>query len=247
VAVVHVLNRIGFGPRPGDVERVRAVGLQRYIDEQLRPERLADTAMNARLRGLTTIGLSAGEIAERYERPAMEARRERRQNTKDAAGPEPERRMRLDPIRQQANSVLAELAEQKLLRAVYSDRQLQEVLTDFWFNHFNVDARKNRTRFLLTAYERDAIRPRVLGTFRDLLEATARDPAMLVYLDNWMSAAETGSGVPAANAVAARPRRGQPSGQGAAERKRAPRGLNENYARELMELHTLGVDGGYTQ
>ena len=243
-AITHVLNRIGFGPRPGDVEKVRTIGLQRYVDEQLRPERLGDAAMDARLRGLTTIGLSAGEIAERYERPAMEARRERRQNAKDA-GPEPKRPRGVDPIRQQANSVLAELAEQKVLRAVYSDRQLQEVLTDFWFNHFNVDARKNRARFLLTAYERDAIRPRVLGKFRDLLEATARNPAMLVYLDNWMSAAETDPGMPSADAVARRLRpsvRRRPS-----DNKRAPRGLNENYARELMELHTLGVDGGYTQ
>jgi len=231
-AIVHVLNRVAFGPRPGDVDRVRSIGLERYIDEQLRPERLSDASMNDRLRGLTTIGLSAGEIAERYERPAMEARRERRQQAKDAE-PKPELQMARDPQRQQANRVVAELAEQKVLRAVYSDRQLQEVLTDFWFNHFNVDARKNRERFLLTVYERDAIRPHVLGTFRDLLEATARDPAMLVYLDNWMSAAE---------GYVARPNR-----RGAEAGKRAPRGLNENYARELMELHTLGVDGGYTQ
>jgi len=231
-AIVHVLNRVAFGPRPGDVDRVRSIGLERYIDEQLRPERLSDASMNDRLRGLTTIGLSAGEIAERYERPAMEARRERRQQAKDAE-PRPEPQKARDPQRQQANRVVAELAEQKVLRAVYSDRQLQEVLTDFWFNHFNVDARKNRERFLLTVYERDAIRPHVLGTFRDLLEATARDPAMLVYLDNWMSAAE---------GYVARPNR-----RGAEAGKRAPRGLNENYARELMELHTLGVDGGYTQ
>ena len=231
-AIVHVLNRVAFGPRPGDVDRVRSIGLERYIDEQLRPERLPDPSMNGRLRGLTTIGLSAGEIAERYERPAMEARRERRQQAKDAE-PRPEPQKARDPLRQQANRVVAELAEQKVLRAVYSDRQLQEVLTDFWFNHFNVDARKNRERFLLTVYERDAIRPHVLGTFRDLLEATARDPAMLVYLDNWMSAAE---------GYVARPNR-----RGAEAGKRAPRGLNENYARELMELHTLGVDGGYTQ
>jgi len=265
-AIVHVLNRVAFGPRPGDVDRVRSIGLERYIDEQLRPERLPDPSMNGRLRGLTTIGLSAGEIAERYERPAMEARRERRQKAMDAE-PAPEGRKERDPMRQQANIVVAELAEQKVLRAVYSDRQLQEVLTDFWFNHFNVDARKNRERFLLTVYERDAIRPHVLGTFRDLLEATARDPAMLVYLDNWMSAAETATG-----ANVARPferlrvgpsgvegRRRKPSvptpsvpkpGVAAPDntaRKRAPRGLNENYARELMELHTLGVDGGYTQ
>src|SRR6185295_10159912 len=107
-AIIHVLNRIGFGPGPGDVEKVRALGLRRYIDEQLRPERLADASMNERLRDLTTIGLSPQEIAERYERPVMEARRERKQNAKDSA-PEPERQKRVDPVRQQANSVLAEL------------------------------------------------------------------------------------------------------------------------------------------
>jgi len=248
-AIVHVLNRVAFGPRPGDVDRVRSIGLERYIDEQLRPERLPDPSMNGRLRGLTTIGLSAGEIAERYERPAMEARRERRQKAMDAE-PAPEGRKERDPMRRQANIVVAELAEQKVLRAVYSDRQLQEVLTDFWFNHFNVDARKNRERFLLTVYERDAIRPHVLGTFRDLLEATARDPAMLVYLDNWMSAAETAPGMPPAYVAGRRkpsvPKPGVAAPDNTA-RKRAPRGLNENYARELMELHTLGVDGGYTQ
>src|SRR6185436_5396520 len=124
-AIVHVLNRVAFGPRPGDVDRVRSIGLERYIDEQLRPERLPDPSMNGRLRGLTTIGLSAGEIAERYERPAMEARRERRQKAMDAE-PAPEGRKERDPMRQQANIVVAELAEQKVLRAVYSDRQLQE-------------------------------------------------------------------------------------------------------------------------
>jgi uncharacterized protein (DUF1800 family) len=243
-AIVHVLNRVGFGPRPGDVEKVRAVGLRRYIDDQLHPERLADPLMSARLGGLTTIGLSAQEIAERYERPLIEARRERKQNAKDA-GPEAERQMARDPVRVQANSVVAELSEQKILSAVYSERQLQEVLTDFWFNHFNVDARKNRTRFLLTTYERDTIRPRVLGRFRDLLEATARDPAMLVYLDNWMSASPTDAGTLARRP--SNPRRGLPPSPDGAQPKRAPRGLNENYARELMELHTLGVDGGYTQ
>src|SRR5207247_2978210 len=95
-------------------------------------------------------------------------------------------------VQQKANSVVVELAEQKLLRAVYSERQLQEVLTDFWFNHFNVDARKGQDRFLLTEYEREAIRPHVLGNFRDLLEATAKSPAMLFYLDNWLSADPNG-------------------------------------------------------
>jgi uncharacterized protein (DUF1800 family) len=234
-AILHVLNRIGFGPRAGDVENVRAIGIERYIDAQLRPERIADAGMAPRLAGLTTIGMSAEELSERYERPMMDARRERRLKPKgdepDAAAPKTR-----DPIVREANSVLADLAAQKVLRAVYSERQLQEVLTDFWFNHFNVDARNNRERFLLTEYERDVIRPRVLGSFRELLGATAKSPAMLFYLDNWMSAGpnapQTGMG------DGGRPFQG---------RLNAPRGLNENYARELMELHTLGVDGGYTQ
>ena len=176
--ILHVLNRIGFGPREGDVERVRAVGLQPYIDQQLHPERIADSSLAPRLADLP------------------------------------------------GDHVVVELASQKILRAVYSERQLEEVLSDFWFNHFNVDARKGADRILLTEYEREAIRPHVLGSFRDLLEATAKSPAMLFYLDNWMSAASDASG------------------EGSSGRRR---GLNENYGRELMELHTLGVDGGYTQ
>jgi uncharacterized protein (DUF1800 family) len=227
-AIVHVLNRIGYGPRPGDVERVRTIGVQRYIDDQLHPERIADRELPGRLAGLTTTALTAREIAERYEQPALEARRERQRRAAAATSGAADTSAR-DPRQQAANALVAELAEAKVLRAVYSERQLQEVLTDFWFNHFNVDARKNRERFLLPVYERDTIRPHVLGRFRDLLEATARDPAMLVYLDNSMSA------VP--NAPMRRP---TPAGN-------RPRGINENYARELMELHTLGVDGGYTQ
>lgn len=126
--------------------------------------------------------------------------------------------------------VAHDLSEGKLYRAIYSTRQLSEVLTDFWFNHFNVYLDKGADRFLVTAYERDAIRPNVLGNFRQMLEATAKNPAMLWYLDNWQSVSP--------DAVAGM--RGGKNG------KRA-RGLNENYARELLELHTLGVDGGYTQ
>ena len=228
-AIVHVLNRIGYGPRPGEVEKVRAAGLQRFIDDQLHPERIADRSMAERLAGLTTIGMSAGQIAERIELPALEARRERK---RQAVGTEPQAKDTpvREPLQQWANALVVELAQAKVLRAVYSERQLQEVLTDFWFNHFNVDARKNRERFLVTIYERETIRPHVLGRFRELLEATARDPAMLVYLDNWMST------VPNAPARAR-----------AAAANNRPRGINENYARELMELHTLGVDGGYTQ
>jgi len=236
-AAAHVLNRVAFGPRPGDLARVRALGVDRYIDQQLHPERLADAAVAARLAPLTTIGMSSHEIAEQFEQPMIEARRSTalsavpggaggRQGAPAAAnGAAPPASPRIEP-----NRVVTELAEQRLLRAIYSERQLQEVLVDFWFNHFNVDARKGPTRFMLTEYERDAIRPHVLGRFRDLLGDTAKSPAMLFYLDNWMSAAETGTLQPLPSA-----------------RPPNRRGLNENYARELMELHTLGVDGGYTQ
>lgn len=141
-------------------------------------------------------------------------------------------------------SVVAELSQQRLLRAIYSERQLEEVLVDFWLNHFNVFVGKGQVRTYLTEYERDVIRPRVLGRFRDLLGATAASPAMLFYLDNWQSTAEPDAQTTADRIRARRrPRRGGPI----TEPQNRRRGLNENYARELMELHTLGVDGGYTQ
>ncbi|HMD35321.1 MAG TPA: DUF1800 domain-containing protein [Vicinamibacterales bacterium] len=264
----HVLNRVAFGARPGGVERVRAIGIDRYIDEQLHPERIPDTSMAPRLAGLSSLTMSSREISEKYEQPLLQARRERaangRQNGQPQNGqangdlPPPMQ----DPVQQRAQSVVLELSEQKLLRAIYSDRQLQEVLADFWFNHFNVDARKGQDRFMLTEYERDTIRPHVLGKFRDLLEATAKSPAMLFYLDNWMSADPAGPH-PGGNAArggfgrgrfGAMPPRMPPPRTGTevgGNLKQPPsagrRGLNENYGRELMELHTLGVDGGYTQ
>ena len=260
--IVHVLSRTGFGPRPGDVEKVRDVGLQRYIEEQLHPERLADEATTARLAGLTTIGLSSREIAEQYALPQLEARRQRKADAKNDEAAPGDGKQPPDAMQRRANAVMVELSEQKLLRAIYSERQLQEVLTDFWFNHFNVDARKGADRFLLTEYERDAIRPRVLGTFRDLLGATAKSPAMLFYLDNWMSAGPGTDSHLGQGTEMGRPRagRGGFGGRGGpgfnpgpglaraqAQNKNAPKGLNENYGRELMELHTIGVDGGYTQ
>ena len=254
-AIVHVLSRTGFGPRPGDVEKVRALGLQRYIDEQLHPERIADASMTARLAGLPTVQLSSREIAEQYEMPQLEARQQKKQEAKNAEPGGGDARQPPDAMQLRANSVMAELSQQKLLRAVYSERQLQEVLTDFWFNHFNVDARKGSARFMLTEYERETIRPHVLGKFRDLLGATAKSPAMLFYLDNWMSADPNGPHQMETAFARPRPGRGRfgagfgiPAVQRApAQNKNAPKGLNENYGRELMELHTLGVDGGYTQ
>jgi uncharacterized protein (DUF1800 family) len=254
-AILHVLNRVAFGPKPGDLERIRAAGVSRYIDDQLHPERLSDTGMEARLAGLQTLHMSSREIAERFEIPQLQERKARKQAAaKDAQPPQ-------DPPspeeQRQANQVVVELSEQKLLRATYSERQLQEVLVDFWFNHFNVDARKGATRFLLTEYERDTIRPHVLGRFRDLLGATAKSPAMLFYLDNWMSADPAGPHIAAGDMAPRFGRFGQgrfprpdsmPDAQRLqARKKNAPSGLNENYGRELMELHTLGVDGGYTQ
>jgi uncharacterized protein (DUF1800 family) len=224
-SITHVLNRLTFGPRPGDVDKVRAIGLASWIDQQLYPERIDDSAAVALLPPLET--------------------------PPGTADPRELRRF----ARQQIQS----LAAQKILRATYSERQLQEVLADFWFNHFNVYAGKGRTAEYLAEYEREAIRPHVLDRFRDLLEADAKSPAMLFYLDNWLSADPN-----AAERVAAMRQQGafqRPGGRrrfgfsippnraqaNAQNGKKRTRGLNENYGRELLELHTLGVDGGYTQ
>src|ERR1700719_4186384 len=224
--IVHVLNRIAFGPRPMDIERVRAMGLQAYIDQQLHPERIVDASTEERLTSLPTLRMSSREIVQEFALPLLEARRDRKQAA--ANQPDTGKPQMPNPLQQRANRVMVELSDQKMLRAVYSERQLQEVLTDFWFNHFNVDARKGADRFMLTEYERDVIRPRVLGKFRDLLSATAKSPAMLFYLDNWMSADPNG---PHVDARAAAPRFGRfgpplPQVQRLqAQRKNAPKGL----------------------
>jgi uncharacterized protein (DUF1800 family) len=263
--VVHVLNRLGFGARPGDLERVRKIGLAAYIDQQLNPERIADAAMTARLEGFETITKSTRELAEDYFGPAMEARRRAQQAQKNepsmdgAPGAQGKPRTREQmQAQQKVREVLMELSEQKVLRAAFSERQLEEVMVDFWFNHFNVFAKKGATEIYLTEYERDAIRPRVFGKFRDLLGATAKSPAMLFYLDNWQSAdpdardpreemrRRVGGGrIGGGRIGGGRGRMPVMQNPNAAQRQK--RGLNENYGRELMELHTLGVDGGYTQ
>ena len=227
-SVTHALNRLAFGPAPGQVETVREMGLGRWIDEQLQPHRLDDQALDQRLARFETLNLDSATIARDYFLPARQQRRARQQA---AAAGDASRRNTMTPMTdviRQERRIFTEMSEAKLLRAVYSERQLEEVLVDFWFNHFNVFARKGQTGIYVGEYEREAIRPHVLGKFRALLGATAKSPAMLFYLDNWQSAA------PNARAAASRP--DQPR-----------RGLNENYARELLELHTLGVDGGYTQ
>ncbi len=259
-AIVHALNRLTFGPRPGDVARVKAMGLQDWIDRQLSPARIDNATLTARLARLETLSLDSATIQRDYSGPAMEARRERRlqnsttdpmdQDMRPPSRPEAatarSRRSSLEPGRAEAEKdrqVITEIEEAKLLRAVYSERQLEEVLVDFWFNHFNVFAGKGATRNYLNEYEREAIRPYVLGNFRDMLEATAKSPAMLFYLDNWENVAPQSPRAPAS------PKRGEaPTRTRAASPSPRPaRGINENFARELMELHTLGVDGGYTQ
>jgi uncharacterized protein (DUF1800 family) len=210
--VIHFLNRTSFGPTHDEVQRVNRLGIGPYLDEQLRPQSISDAPVEERLAGLKTMRLSSRELIELYP-PPKQAQQQAMMGQTQMQGP---------------RVVILELQQARLLRALYSRRQLYEVMVDFWTNHFNIFAAKGADRWLSTAYDRDTIRPHALGRFSDLLRATAQSPAMLFYLDNWLSASPD-----------------------AAPAKMAPnnrrRGLNENYARELMELHTLGVDGGYTQ
>ena len=288
--VAHVLNRVAFGPRPGDVERVQRVGLANYLEQQLNPGKVPNPALDERLAAFTTLAMSTRELADVYFIPADQARRQQQQQqrqaqqaqpgqppqgqqaqqqqgqqTQQAQGGQSGQTMTEPMMAPQANpaqalirgqqNVVQELMQAKIIRAVMSERQLEEVLVDFWFNHFNVFVQKGQVRQYLTEYERDAIRPHVLGTFRDMIGATAHSPAMLFYLDNFQSQAPPGAPVLAGNnARLGRLGRGGrvvPNRPGMPNQPPAPqrpqRGLNENYARELMELHTLGVDGGYTQ
>jgi uncharacterized protein (DUF1800 family) len=211
---LHVLNRLGYGPRPGDLDRVLKMGVDSYIDEQLHPERIpVDVALQHRLDALEAQQPGRSEILAAF----MPAR-----TVADQMEREEQRRLVQRRLAELRNS-------QRLLLAIESPRQLQEVMVDFWFNHFNVYSEKELDRVLLNSYEKEAIRPYVLGHFVQLLSATAHHPAMLFYLDNWRSVAPA-----TARSFEIK------------DRKRGD-GINENYARELMELHTLGVDGGYTQ
>jgi len=255
--IVHALNRLGYGPRPGDVDAVRAMGLERWIDRQLHPERIDDGALRARLASYRTLDLSAGELMEGYEVP-REVKREiqKKRAEMDGASEEEMARTRRELLKELGGSmqgmkgrprqVVEELQAAKVVRAVYSQRQLDEVLVDFWINHFNVFAGKGPEKFLVGAYERDVIRPHAWGRFEDLLKATAESPAMLFYLDNWLSASPDAQ-QPRTRARGGFLRRGRPASPAPEQGQGRKRGLNENYAREVMELHTLGVDGGYTQ
>ena len=348
---LHALNRLAFGPRPGDVERVAVMGVDKWIDQQLRPDKIDDHALDARLEQFRTLRMSTREMVENFPPPQvikaiaegkqsmpsdsarravyeaqLERYQEKKEQKQEAAntdsssaggsgkaaqmsddeqarrredrlyadlksedlldlppdqrmkailkmspedqraleaslkgdrrdefmeGMKPQQRETLMALNNPQQVVSSELVQSKLLRAIYSDRQLEEVMTDFWFNHFNVFIGKGADRYMLTGYERDVIRPRALGKFEDLLVATAQSPAMLFYLDNWLSVgpnSDFANGIPKRNnnynwRRPPRPLRPAPVKQAKGKRS----GLNENYGRELMELHTLGVNGGYTQ
>ncbi len=310
---LHALNRLTFGPRPGDLEALKEMGLDRWIERQLHPRSIPENpVLEAKLLPFDSLRMSSAELVRHYPTPQMvramidgrqqfpadpDSRflleklvaRVRRQDAADKSGqagnadvlnaktipenwqldseqkqllqngkpPEqaallesmppaeqydvldslpnnvrqrlfpaasPDLRRKIQIFNGPVQVVNQDLMDAKIVRAVYSNRQLEEVLTDFWYNHFNVFLDKGADRYMITSYERDVIRPHVLGHFKDLLVATAESPAMLFYLDNWQS------------------RGTDPKAFG-----RNRQGLNENYGRELMELHTLGVDGGYTQ
>lgn len=334
--ILHVLNRLGFGARPGDLERVKEMGIQNYIEQQLNPSKISDKVVEAKVRNLGTLSMTTAQLYEKYPQPGQILRQLQRRGELPAelaaarenkgkagasqnpvqpsagssmtpeampdamtrtdapkAGPEGQgnqeyrraiRDYYLQNGLQQPQRILAELQASRILRATYSERQLQEVLVDFWSNHFNVFSGKGADRWLLISYDRDTIRPNTIGKFQDLLLATAQSPAMLFYLDNFQSVSpnaqtQMGQGQRArrdsifrgllgmgrkdrvmdrdlnirqpnssrdtADKMPALPSANLPQSPANAARQR--RGINENYARELMELHTLGVDGGYTQ
>jgi uncharacterized protein (DUF1800 family) len=260
--ILHLLNRVGFGPRPGDIEHVRKIGAAGYLETQLHPERIDDSALDALLTPFPSIKMAQAEIDRRYVQPTAIARR------LGVAPPNPEVRKEVQAMMRQQGmnppqKLLQELQGQKIVRAVESERQLQEVMTDFWYNHFNVFWGKGQDKQLTTDYEMNAIRPHVLGKFKDLVMSTAKSPAMLFYLDNAQSsspnmkppAAERLETLERQRMSSLNPRQQERLQQqinqirqrmAQAPKGRTP-GINENYARELMELHTLGVDGGYTQ
>jgi uncharacterized protein (DUF1800 family) len=250
--VQQVLNRLAFGARPGDAEKLRAMGVDRWIALQLTPDRIDDGVAEQLLGHYETLNAPTSELVETFRQVQQARRREQMQLRADGDTTASKRDARRDALAQdpqlrdlarRAQRIVGDVQSAKLAKAVVSERQLDEVMVDFWENHFSVYSGKGQTRLFLASYDRDVIRPHALGKFRDLLGAVAKSPAMLFFLDNWQSAADSTHPTLATARQARRP-------FGFARRPAQPRrarGLNENYARELMELHTLGVDGGYSQ
>jgi uncharacterized protein (DUF1800 family) len=235
----HALNRLAYGPRPGDAANIARLGaavwLERWLDDQLQPSRIpAPADLTERLSGLEVLRLDQAELVGRY-REAIKAAQDARRASAQGMAADADA---ANAVRDRVRPLVVQAATARLLRALHSPAQLEEVLVEFWFNHFNVFAGKGPVSVLVADYEARAIRPFVLGRFRDMLGATAKHPAMLHYLDNERSVV-AGYEPPRAarRLLAERPEL----------KARVPTGLNENYARELMELHTLGVNGGYSQ
>jgi uncharacterized protein (DUF1800 family) len=236
--VMQVLNRLAFGPRPGDAARVRKMGVDQWIAQQLHPERIDDSAMEQLIARYRLLNTDQSELATQFVRTARELRQAKKQQPDSGRGVGNAGLDGLKAIRKQRGELVGEISSARVARAVASNRQLLEVMTDFWENHFNVYVRKNAVEAYYLADYDGVIRAHALGKFRDLLGAVAHSPAMLVYLDNAQSRANPGEPTLA--------RRRAPE-IGARAGAKAKNGLNENYGRELLELHTLGVDGGYTQ
>src|SRR5690348_4780863 len=258
---LHALNRLAYGPRPGEVERVAGMGVLNWIDAQLQPDRIPDPVLAAKERAFPLLRMSRQDLADAYT-AAQRARRARLADSmsRTAASPADPDPAAMTPEVRQARRLAGELQEVAVVRAALSERQLEEVMVDFWTNHFNVSLTKGADRFLLPDYVEHVIRPHALGKFRDLLIATARSPAMMFYLDNWESVAPGSRPPPPPPQLRAGgfgrfgiPRFADPMGRPGyfprdpmradSLRRRAaqrmPQGINENYARELMELHTL--------
>jgi uncharacterized protein (DUF1800 family) len=277
--IVHVLNRITFGPRPGDVEAVQKMGLHNYIEQQLHPETIDDSAVEQEVSKFELLQMTPQQLSQLYldeRKRAMEKKKELLAKTQGAqpqpagapgAGPNqveaPQPQLQPPGPGNMANlanmarqwrtpAAIGQLEQAKLVRAVDSERQLQEVLVDFWGNHFNIDVKKKPDDIYKIADDRDVIRPHIWGSFRDLLEASAKSPAMLHYLDN-ASNTIAHTVTPMEQQFAERMQAQMTQNGNAALAPPIPAvgqkrgGINENYAREIMELHTLGVDGGYTQ
>ena len=294
--VQQVLNRLAFGPRPGDVAQVRAMGVDQWIALQLAPDRIDDGAADRIVASYEMLARPTSELVAMYDKGQLAIRQHQKQQARQGDSSD-KKDMRAEILKanpqlreqlRQNQRMLGDLQSARLARAVTSNRQLAEVMTDFWENHFSVYAGKGLDRIFLPAYDRDVIRPHALGNFRDLLGAVAKSPAMMFYLDQWQSAADSTHATLAAGRPQRDGARRQVSGvqgtgitmeqldrlapmaalspeqrkrleamtpeqrlqlvqQRTRQAARGKRGLNENYARELMELHTLGVDGGYTQ
>ena len=265
--IIQALNRLTFGAKPGDALKVRGIGLDNWIDQQLHPEKIDDSAIEQFVANYSVLHQDQNALLQQYaqqQRERQQVRRERADSTRVmSASDSMAARQQLQQQFNLTRQVVTQLQSSRVARAVASERQLQEVMTDFWENHFNIYAQKGGPEpYYLADFDENVIRPHALGRFRDLLEAVAKSPAMLFYLDNARSMADSTRPTLAAQngpgGIRVMPmRRG---GLGAVlgamraqqmqrqqQQQRPRQGLNENYGRELLELHTLGVDGGYTQ